>query len=206
VAIAIGYSIRTLHICISIINLKKNQMKQKIILVLLMSILFKYMSAQLVPNGGFEVNTGCPSTFGQFNLVTDWRNPSVCGEDGRATPDYYHGCSTPTTMGVPTHICGTLADNSTGQAYAAIVSLEQERTIGGGWEPSWHEYIQCRLTSPLETGRTYRLRFFVAFNNTANLHTEIGYIISNNPIDQTCSDAIVSPLPTDATRMTGAWV
>ena len=160
------------------------------------------MNAQLVPNPGFEAHTSCPSSFGQFNLVTDWRNPSTGTAGCIATPDYFNSCSPPGMVGVPLHTCGTLADHSTGQAYAGLVSLEQERTAGV-WNVIWAEYIQCKLSSPLEIGKTYRLQYFVSFNTGAELTSDMGYIVSTTPIDQICSQSITRPLPADLTMRFG---
>ena len=178
-----------------------------IIFMFLISIYPLNIYAQLISNPDFESYTACPTGLGYFNYVIDWRNPSVCPadpENSRATVDYYNACYTTGTFNVdvPTHACGTLPDHGTGQAYAAIVSVEYLRT-GGGFTHEWSEYIQCHFTSPLILGRTYRLKFYVAFNSTAEITTDIGYIVSTNRIDQTCADAIARPLVGDLTKRFG---
>ncbi|MEI6311010.1 MAG: T9SS type A sorting domain-containing protein [Bacteroidota bacterium] len=168
-------------------------------LILLLCFYPLSIFSQLIPNPGFETYTTCPNNIGQFDYVIDWRNPSVCGEDGRATVDYYNSCFTTGlfNVDVPTHACGTLPDHSTGNAYAGIVTVDYLPSPGGVLTHEWSEYIQCHLTSPLILGRNYRLRFFIAYNSAAELTTDIGYIVSTTPINQICAQAITRPIPGD---------
>lgn len=97
----------------------------------------------LVPNPSFELYSNCPTNFGQIYYAIDWKSPTV------GSPEYFNSCST--SFGVPDNYCGSQNTNS-GNAYVGGV------IYGGGFT----EYIQVRLTNPLQVGKTYCVAYFVS--------------------------------------------
>ena len=136
-------------------------------LILLLTLVFtsSILFSQFVPNPAFEDHWNCPTDWKQFDgFVKDWFNPStMCLEANRATPDYYNECGA-ATVSVPTSLCETLPDHTTGavfKAYAGIITLF-ESSVFGPWRHGWSEYIEVPLITPLKRGHNYTVSFFVA--------------------------------------------
>ncbi len=99
-----------------------------------------------VPNFSFEGNAGCPSTNGQFYLVTDWNNPTG------GSPEYYHTCYPFSNgFGVPNNVAGE-QNARTGNAYAGILT----------YPGPYREYLQAGLLDSLKQGETYCISFYVS--------------------------------------------
>ena len=161
-----------------------------------------FSQINLVSNPDLEAHTTCPTDWRQFDgFIDDWFNPSLCAETNRATPDYYNACGA-ATVSVPTSLCITLPDHSALSAYAGIISL-YELNVSGVWRHGWSEYIEVPLTTPLKRGHNYTVSFFVAFNSSSNISTDIGYIVSTDIIEQDCAEAIPRPSILDLTRRSG---
>jgi len=111
----------------------------------------------LVPNPGFETNTGLPSALGQYNLVDNWSNS---GGPTAFSADYFH------TNGIgvaqlPTTSLLTSMPNSGNATMGAIIY---------SFASNYREYINVQLTSPLIVGTTYDVSFYVTagqFNGNA---------------------------------------
>jgi len=106
-------------------------------------------SKNLVLNPGFEQYIKCPVSHVQTEpkrfLAPDWTYPT------QGSPDYFHRCSTG-DAGVPNNFAGVSEPHS-GDAYVgAILS---------GTEDEYREYIQGRLSAPLEKGKKYCVSFWV---------------------------------------------
>lgn len=94
----------------------------------------------LVPNPGFETQTGCPAA-GDIEFAQPWNSPSL------GTPDLFN--STCATQNAPGH---------TGIGSAGIFLYHESI-------PGYREYIQAPLTSPLVTGQMYHVAFWVRLLN-----------------------------------------
>jgi len=123
--------------------------------IIVLSLLFLSFSSgfsqskNLVLNPGFEEFIKCPVSHIQTEptrfLVPEWTYPT------KGSPDYYNRCSTG-DAGVPNNFAGVSEPHS-GNAYVgAILS---------GTEDEYREYIQGRLSEPLEKGRKYCVSFWV---------------------------------------------
>jgi hypothetical protein len=119
---------------------------KRIVLLTFTLILVKLLSAQgnLVPNPGFEINTSCPTTNGDFPKVVGWKNPTG------ASPDYFSTCAPP-GLSVPNNFPGT-QNAHTGNAYPGLV----------GFGVTYYEYIQVRLSDSLDQGETYCVNYYVS--------------------------------------------
>lgn len=100
----------------------------------------------LVPNPGFELNSSCPSTYGQTYLLDAW-------EDQGGSPDYYN-CSFEgmTVKGNPANGTGLIG------------------FWGGAQHPAcrdngYAEYLSANLTSPLKVGENYLVRFRIQISS-----------------------------------------
>lgn len=106
-------------------------------------------SENLVLNNDFEKYTVCPTTHVQYNsshvLIKDWYFPTA------ATPDYFNRCSKG-DVGVPNNFAG-VSEPQSGDGYVgAILS---------GSEDEYREYIEGKLSKPLEKGKKYCVTFYV---------------------------------------------
>lgn len=108
------------------------------------------ISAQnLVPNGGFEEVTKCPSDYGDFH-VSDWL---PLGEDN--TPDLFSGCAPASSFFNPNS--AWVVKPLEGKTYAALVLFPGDEN-----GLSYHEIIYVKLSEPLVQGKVYRLHFQLA--------------------------------------------
>lgn len=151
-------------------------------------------SAQnIVPNGGFEAYSACPSTsitmpyspgFNNFPTVANWSNPVK-----NSSPDYLNTCAAIATgLKIPATVYGFKNAHS-GNACVGIIAWE------GTFQNSnlvfdYREYVQNKLSQPMQAGKQYCISFFVspavnpAFNiNFVNLQ-QIGiHFSANRPVD-----------------------
>lgn len=115
-------------------------------------------NVSLIANPSFEINTGCPSTFKQFNLVSNW----VSG-NGQAI-DYINSCGFTRFTGVP------FPD---GNGIAGCFYLEDRL-----------RYVAQCLPSPLASGTNYTLNFEIStlsvYNSGGNLDNAVGTLCGFN--------------------------
>ncbi|MBI3502603.1 MAG: T9SS type A sorting domain-containing protein [Bacteroidetes bacterium] len=151
--------------------------------LLIFSIIFcgTAIAQNLVPNNGFETNTGYPSAGNQLNLCVGWSNvngvyyPSF----NTGSPDYYH---TNGTGGVQLPNAGYAYLNAnTGNACAGFVTWNDNAT-------DYREYISIKLNDPgLVIGKTYDVSFYLT-NGTSCTYiyqtNNIGTRFSKNPLSQ----------------------
>ena len=168
------------------------------LLIFYISINSLFAQINLVPNSGFENHTACPLAWSEFYKCTSWFSPARIPAGGfpfpLATPDYFNACSSPATMGVPTHLCGYLNDHSTGQAYAGLIT-SGDTTITT--TNRWREYIEVRLKRPLIAGRTYYYEMYIAFEDSSGAISDIGALITDTLTYQNYTRAIpIAPSPT----------
>lgn len=120
----------------------------KRVIFLISTIMFtKLISAQgnLVPNPSFELNTACPTSNGQFDIVVDWKNPTG------ASPDYFHACGVPGFTRVPDNFNGNQMAHSD-SAYIGLVA----------YSDGYFEYIRIQLIDSLGQGKTFCIQYNVS--------------------------------------------
>ncbi len=111
------------------------------------------IAQNLVPNPGFETNTGCPydiskPAFYQLTLATPWNQPTA------GTSDYFHTCATSTACIVPANTFGSQTANG-GDGYAGFYTYQ---TVTA----NYREYIQVMLSSTLSAGVSYDLSYYIS--------------------------------------------
>lgn len=119
----------------------------------------------LVSNGSFETKSYCPSNFNQqsLNTIAGWWQPT----DG--TPDYFHTCSD--KVGVPNNVFGQQPAKD-GEGYAGLVTF----SVG---KRNYREYIQTKLTRPLNAGEMVCIELHVSAADYCNYVTDgIGILLS----------------------------
>lgn len=122
----------------------------------------------LVKNPSFESYTYCPSYFNNHppNVTDGWFSPDA------GTPDYYNKCSK-NKAGVPYNWAG-VSDAKTGIAYAGIYA----------YRPDYREYLQTKLSKPLEANTEYIIRFYYKqSSNSEYLTGDIGVFITGKTLD-----------------------
>lgn len=119
-------------------------------------------SQNLVKNPSFEMYSSCPWRLGNFNEdVLSWSTPT------KGSTDYFNGCST--AMGTPKNFNGIQpADFGTGYAGFYMYAPEDYR-----------EYLQTELVRNLESGKTYRVSFYVSLAEQSDYAVkEFGVVFS----------------------------
>lgn len=179
---------------------------RKLAVILLLSLACSRVYVQnLVPNGGFEQNTGLPSTIGQWNLANGWSNVNGGGLWPYASPDYLHVNGSGAVQ-MPNTTFGT-ANPHTGNATMGIavwvISV-----------PDFREYISIQLSAPLVTGNSYLVSFYIT-NGQPSATTaggygidKLGFHLSASPLSQISHEPIaVTPQYTigTVTYNTTAW-
>lgn len=145
-------------------------MKQRIVYistlcsVLLLSSYCMAQNPNLVPNPSFEKYNQCPASlagvvsspgYNNFPTVQAWVSPLHT-----ASPDYYNTCASPFSyVSIPANAFGNQQPRN-GNGYVGLIAWEGEMQ-GGNMQNLWGEYLQCRLTQPLQSGTKYCVTFFV---------------------------------------------
>ena len=136
---------------------------------LLLLLLFAGLSGQaqnLVPNPSFETLGPTPNcswmvSQAQFTAgMMNWTLPS------QGTSDVFNYALAQTCYANPASNSGSAAGQQhphTGNGMCGIF------TFGTGGVPSWREYLQVQLTSPLVTGQTYLGEFWVSLGDNSSL-------------------------------------
>jgi gliding motility-associated-like protein len=142
---------------------------KKIIPLFLFTYIGYQVSAQnLIPNPSFDSLTKCPNPDTRNRnelLIRDWFAASKY-----STPDNFHECSTEPYLGVPYNNQGfSYRPAHSGLGYTGI--LVRDIVVD-----ETHEYIETRLTQPLEKGQTYFVRFYVAHRRDSRYNGEMVYI------------------------------
>jgi gliding motility-associated-like protein len=101
-----------------------------------------------IVNGGFEGNTGMPSTLGEWSLVNGWDN----AQSATATPDYFH-------------LNGSLGGDMPETPIAIVTPFEGEAVMGfiaaGIQGSNKREYLVNHLDAPLIVGMKYMVSFHI---------------------------------------------
>ena len=139
----------------------------------------------LVVNGDFEEYSSCPQS-----VSTPFQNPKEIEKcigwkaATYGTSDYFNSCTSNGSVSTPNNSLGhQFAYNGNGYLGALFTSY-----TGGGGDDGyndiyWWEYIQGKLTTPLEQGKTYKFSMEISLAEASDLMiTEIGVFFSTNPI------------------------
>lgn len=122
--------------------------------------------SNLIPNAGFEYSIRCPNRGGQISRSVGWSDPtngssdyfSTCGEKGYSVPKNWCCVKSPFQ----------------GNAYAALLGRKDTR-----------EYIQVRLSSPLEKGQKYFCSIAIsASNKHCWVSSDIGLLFTAKKISR----------------------
>ncbi len=137
---------------------------KKILFIILSIICYSSRSQNLVPNPGFEYHTpsymcNCCSNASFYNCFDDWSSPNW------TTPDFFGTCCQFASLNIPANFNGYQATHS-GIHYCGIVVYHQPASIP--WPYSYREYIQTLLFEPLDSNKTYFIKFYVSLADTAN--------------------------------------
>jgi OmpA-OmpF porin, OOP family len=141
---------------------------KKQIFIFLFFLTFKICNAQnLVPNGNFEQYSGCPTYLSFSDSLLFWISPTS------GTPDYYNGCSTSPSIGVPYNYFGfqpALSDSG----YIGICL----------WCPNnVREYIEVPLVSTLVANFCYHFEMYLNLGDISRFTTEsVGAYFSDTAI------------------------
>ena len=131
-------------------------------------------SCNIVSNPSFEANNAIPggNQFSTFDFeVTCWR-----GALG-GTSDYYEGNG---VYGIDWGNIGVNETPHTGNAFGGIITYDSLGTTMGGF--TWREYVQGQLTQPLQTGKQYRVSFWLSLKeNSIYASGDFGILFGWNP-------------------------
>ncbi len=107
-----------------------------------------FIAQNLVNNASFENKKYCPVSYNKESLknIEDWTQVS------RGTPDYFHECSK--QAGVPNNEFGH-QEAKEGGAYAGFVTFSSSQL-------NYREYIQSKLSRPLNSGEMICVEFYVS--------------------------------------------
>lgn len=142
----------------------------------------------LVPNPSFEEYDSCPNYQAEIFRASPWFQAT------QGTCDYFNVCCMipPTSdgVGVPSNMMG-FQYARTGSAYSGLVLLMFINTTN----EIYREYIETKLLSPLISGKTYCVQFYVSRSNTSTIVTDsIGvYFSQDSVIDNTSITTLVYP-------------
>lgn len=153
--------------------------KMKIRLLLLFVFFTVLLDAQrnYVPNPSFEADTNAPAIHQyHWRRYADWKKDSLYVKAGNehylaknwfepteGTPDYLNSKSS-WLLGWRTKTART------GKGRMGIIGGLSKHSLVNWmlYKDTYAEYIECRLTQPLEAGKVYCVRYFVALDEKSN--------------------------------------
>lgn len=136
---------------------------------ILLGISITSPAQNLAPNPSFEDHSYCPVNFnqGQLEIVKDWNQAS------RGTSDYFHACSR--LVGVPKNSFG-YQEAKDGNGYLGLITFAPSKR-------NYREYMQARLSSPLQPDQLYCVSFYVSSADQSEFVTDaLGAVFSQNRI------------------------
>jgi OmpA-OmpF porin, OOP family len=134
-------------------------------------------SQNLILNADFEKYKYCPPTFNQGgdNLITDWNQANA------GTVDYYNVCSK--MVGVPKNTFGFQNAHSS-NGYIGLVTYTPTKR-------NYREYLQTKLTKPLEANKIYCVEFFISLGDNAMYVSDgIGVYIGKEKLKSTLETSL----------------
>lgn len=145
---------------------------------------FTIKAQNLVPNPSFELYDTCPNSIGQIYHSTSWIQPTT------GSSDYFNQCYD-TTIGdnygeVPNNYYGYQNAKGVGVAYSGVFACNYT----GSSSPTYREYLQTQLSSPLVMNQTYFVSVYVSLSDSSRYETDgFGVYFSSSPISRTDFDA-----------------
>lgn len=137
----------------------------RVYLLLVSLLVFTSSSFAQIVNGGFEANSGLPSTLGEWSLVPNWDN----AQSTTGTPDYFH-------------INGTLGGDLPETPIAIVTPFEGEAVMGfiaaGMQGSNKREYLVNHLAAPLVVGNKYMVSFHIT-NGVITNNSQAGLATSH---------------------------
>lgn len=104
----------------------------------------------LVANPSFDYTGACPLGISNLSSADGWYKPTF------ATPDLFADCSITYGNGVPNNGQGWQQPLN-GPTYAGMILYTTKRKY-----PNYREYVATQLTSPLQSGASYTVKFHVS--------------------------------------------
>jgi hypothetical protein len=158
----------------------------RLAITFLLCVLFiKAYEQNLVPNGGFDTLTGCPSISngGGADLASPWFIPNGSG----GSPDMYNSCATATQLQVPQNWTGWQMPHS-GNGYAGLGAY-------GYWYNGSNinnrEYIAVQLLDTLVAGKKYCVEFYASLADSSFWAVNrLGACLSKHPLSGQPFDTI----------------
>lgn len=129
-------------------------------------------NGNLVPNGGFEQYSSCPTSFGQISLAVPWDNPVGI----LTSTDYINTCSS-NSMSLWLNGFGP----NSGQGFAHIyISVYPNSPL----PYSGQEYLQVPLLQPMIAGAVYKISFYGALNSSISpvVANTVGVLLTDNSV------------------------
>ena len=137
------------------------------LVLLLFFVVLQGIAQNLVVNGDFEDYLNCPRTMGSLSNDAKFLPAATNG-----STDYFNTCAAP-PMGVPKNFNGEQNAYS-GSAYAGLYLFSPN---------DYREYIQLKLSAPLEAGKTYRVTFWLSLAEKSGLAVqEASVMFSSGPL------------------------
>jgi len=156
-------------------------MKNLLLYTFLLIALHSYAQVNLVPNGSFEQLSGCPTTYGQIELVKPWFNPNLLNSG------LFNTCSVDDSSAAPANAFGyQTAQEGTG--YAGVF-LYWVKIAGPGPLDGNNSYIGVKLTAPLQADTYYCLDYYTTLP-TGSAVSGVGAFFSADSIYQPNEDYI----------------
>jgi gliding motility-associated-like protein len=157
-------------------------MKITALLLAFLLLPFCLPAQNLVPNCDFTYYLSCPTDDGQFNNAENWYTP------GEGTSDLCHTCGGGNS-GVPNNMWGYESPYS-GPGYAHIICYYPFQGF------NYREYMEVELACPLDSGKDYRISFFVSCSDNSRYAIDgIGLLLTENALVQEGATVIDPGMP-----------
>ncbi len=163
-------------------------MKNYLITILILALTQSRLTLaqNLVPNGGFENYTICPSNYGQIYRATGWfqphKYPGSKSVNLSSSSDYFNTCAQ-ANVGAPQNDAGYQSP-MTGLGYIGI-AYYTDQSNGN----AYREYAEVILTQELIANKKYNLKYFVSLSNDSRFSiTKFDAFLSNDSLLVTSSN------------------
>jgi CHU_C Type IX secretion signal domain len=150
--------------------------------------------ANLVPNGGFEDRTNCPTAWSEVPFmdeptisVKNWFKPT------NGTPDYYSTCSQSQYAGLPSNLLG-FTEPKEGTSCAGLLIFHSNE-LDGFYFYATREYLSVRLSGPLQAGHTYCVGMYVStaeriYGNELCHQYTLYHVYASNALGMSLTDSL----------------
>lgn len=134
-------------------------MKRLFTAITILLLVLGAKAQNLVPNGNFEYYTTCPSGFSMTTSAPPWRSYHS------GTSDFFHTCTTSTSVGVPSNIFAYQWPAS-GNGYGGFYATTPISNPSSGYV----EYLASTM-SPMTIGALYEVSMSVNLANNASFNS-----------------------------------